>query len=418
MEKPFDIVLQKMQEKLNNKKIVVAVSTGIDSMVLLSLLEKLRNVTLIVAHVNHHKREQSNEEQAFIKSYCLNKNIILEIKELHFNSTKNFQDEARKQRYLFFKDVIDKYQADYLLTAHHATDDLETILMRLIKGSSLKGYAGIMEDAEFHHIYIYRPLLNVSKNDIMQYAKEHNIMYYNDESNISDDYLRNRIRHSIIPIIEEENPSIYKNIADYKEHINESNNFLFEKINNFINHKVSLNNNIYSFKIEDFLKESDYLQVQILFELLKPLKLSKNLILELIKQIKNNKKLIINNIINDYYLVKEYGFIKLGMINKEPRYMKIIEDGNYLINDYTNVEIVKNKCYFRENNCEICYNINNLPIIIRNRKDKDKIRIKNKLVNLSDYLTNKKISHFDRFRLVLTNDQDEVIYILGLKEAL
>ena len=173
-------LLQNMQQQLNNQTVVLAVSTGIDSMVLLDIVQKLKNVKIIVAHVNHHKRLQSNEEQQYIVNYCNKRKIKCYVEELHFEDTKNFQEAARIKRYEFFEKVIRIEQASYLLTAHHATDNLETILIRLIKSSSHKGYAGIEELQRYKDYYIYRPLLKLTKQDIYAYQKEYDIKYFNE----------------------------------------------------------------------------------------------------------------------------------------------------------------------------------------------------------------------------------------------
>ena len=109
--------------------------------------------------------------------------------------------------------------ADYLITAHHADDNLETIIMRLLKSSSLKGYAGIEELINKDNYYIFRPLLENSKAEIIEYAEKNNIFYYQDDSNYSDDYTRNRIRKYITPILLEENPNLYEAISYYNKTI-------------------------------------------------------------------------------------------------------------------------------------------------------------------------------------------------------
>lgn len=410
-----DIILKELKLQLNNKIVVVGVSTGLDSMVLLNLLEHI-NCKIIVAHVNHHKREQSTLEQEYIKSYCMKKGIICEVKELFFESSQNFQEEARLKRYEFFYDLYHKYNASYLLTAHHANDDLETILMRLIRGSSLKGYAGMDVCSQYKDINIYRPLLNIQRKDILEYAESNNIKYFDDSSNDEDDYLRNRIRHNIIPIIESENPNIYETIQDFKENINNCNELVFNIIHDFEKEKVSYLDNITSFDINDFNKYNNYLKVQILFDLLKPIKPSRDLIDELIKQIENDKSLIINEIEENFFMIKEYGMIKFGKIfNHQDFYLKIDKEGIYILDDLSQLEVVKNKCNFRDKEIDLCYNINNLPIVIRTRQNGDKIKIHNKLISLSDYLTNKKITHFKRNNLVVCNDINEVLFVLGLE---
>lgn len=410
-------LLQEIQTQLNNQTIVLAVSTGIDSMVMLDLIQKVNNVKIIVAHVNHHRRNQSDEEQQYIINYCKNFKIKCYVEELFFEDTKNFQETARIKRYEFFERIITQENANYLLTAHHATDNLETILIRLIKSSSHKGYAGIEQLQKHNNYYIYRPLLKLTKQDIYDYQKEYNIKFYNDESNDHDDYLRNRIRHNIIPEMEKENPSLYKAIEIYQEHMLETNKILFEQINSFINNEVSAQNNIISFKQDSFLLLSDYLQEQVLFEIIKKYNLSKTLIEELITQIKTNKSTIINNISNELTMIKEYGLIKFGKVSKIKDICLVIEkDGTYFINDNIKIIMDKNICYFETENCKMCYNIKDLPVTIRTRQDGDKILINGQLKNLSDYLTNQKISHFVRKKLlVLTNSLNQVIYLIEEK---
>ena len=413
----FNQIITNIQKELNNSTVVVAVSTGIDSMVLLDLLLKLNNVKVIVAHVNHHKRTQSDEEQNFIEKFCCERNIKCYVKELFFESSANFQESARIKRYEFFEEVLKKETAKYLLTAHHATDNLETILIRLIKSTSHKGYAGIEKLQKKGDYIIYRPLLDVSKKDIREYQKEQNIKYFNDESNDQDDYLRNRIRHNIIPEMEKENPSLYKAIEIYQEHILETNKLLFKEINSFIKEEVLVQNNIISFKEESILKYNNYLQEQILFEILKKYSLSKILIEELIDQIKSSKNKIINTVTKELTMIKEYGYIKFGKLSKIDEFsLKVETTGQYkLPNDITLV-VDKNICYFETENNKLCYNIKDLPLYIRTRKEGDKILVNGKLKNLSDYLTNKKISHFIRESiLVVTNELNQVIDIIEIK---
>ena len=416
MNSTFEILKQKIKNQIKDDTVVVCVSTGVDSMVLFHLLKDITR-KIIVAHVNHNQREQSKEEQNFIIKLCDELGIKCYVRELHFDTHQNFQSNARFKRYEFFDEVMKKENASYLITAHHATDDLETVLMRFIKSTSLKGYSGIDHINKNNDYYIYRPLLNVSKKDIYKYAIEQGIIYYEDSSNEEDEYLRNRIRHTIIPEMEKENPSIYKELSIFKSHINYCNELLFEKINTFIKTKVETHNNIISIKISDFINENIYLQEQILFELLKKYHLSKNLVEELLKQINNNKTLIINELPNNLTFIKEYGYIRFGSINKINNIDMLIErDGVYNIDNFGKIIVDKNICYFETENSKVWYNIYALPVRLRNRLPGDKILISGKLRNVSDYLTNKKVSHIQRSNLlVLTNNENQVLFILGLK---
>ena len=188
MQKRLNAVIQDF-ELLKNKKILVACSTGIDSMVLLDLcLKYLNKENIGIAHINHKKRIESETEEEFIKNFAGKENLNIYIKHLSLNNDSNFQSWARKERYEFFKEIVKTYKYDYVLLAHHADDNLETILMRLLKSSSLKGYAGIEQLTTYQGINIYRPLLKVDKEFISWYAKENNLIYFNDCSNEEDDY--------------------------------------------------------------------------------------------------------------------------------------------------------------------------------------------------------------------------------------
>ena len=130
----------------NNDVIVVGVSGGPDSMVLLDILNKYKNkldLKIIVAHINHNVRQCSYIDENIVKDYAKESNIIFESMKIEEKIQKNFEMEARKIRYDFFKALIEKYDAKYLFTAHHGDDLMETILMRLSRGSILKGYKGI-----------------------------------------------------------------------------------------------------------------------------------------------------------------------------------------------------------------------------------------------------------------------------------
>ena len=127
----------------NDKYIVIGVSTGPDSMALLHMLQKNLNCKLVCAHINHNIRKQSNEEEIFLKEYCKNNNIIFESLKITSYTENNFENEARKKRYQFFESLLTKYNSHNLFLAHHGDDLIETVIMKIIRGSNLEGYAGI-----------------------------------------------------------------------------------------------------------------------------------------------------------------------------------------------------------------------------------------------------------------------------------
>ena len=149
--------------------VVIGLSGGKDSMCLLDLLMKLnKKITIIAAHINHNIREESNEEAKIIEKYCKEKNVIFEtIKFQKKSNNKDFNEsELREKRYDYFEKIINKYQAKYLFTAHHGDDLIETILMRITRGSDIKGYSGFDLVTPKCGYQIIKPLIYTTKEEI------------------------------------------------------------------------------------------------------------------------------------------------------------------------------------------------------------------------------------------------------------
>lgn len=204
---------------LIGKRLLVTVSGGIDSMVLLHLVKKI-NADITVAHCNFQLRgAESDADEQFVKDYA-------ESNQIPFFSTSfnteafasdyklSIQVAARELRYKWFHELLDTHKLDYIVTAHHADDNLETFLIHLTRGTGLDGLTGIPKQ----NGKIIRPLLDFSRDEILDYAKTNNVPWREDSSNNSDKYLRNKLRHDIIPVLKELNPSFlesFKNTSDY-----------------------------------------------------------------------------------------------------------------------------------------------------------------------------------------------------------
>lgn len=419
----LDNIINEIKSKLTNDKVIVACSTGVDSTVLLNLVElSLDKKQIIICHVNHQKRVSSIDEETYIKEFAKENNLKCYIKRLdHVPSGSNFQEWAREERYKFFIQTAETEGCKYILLAHHADDNLETIIMRLVKSSSLKGYAGMESESKISgkDIYIYRPLLKIPKKDLISYANNKKLKYFEDESNQTGDYTRNRIRHQITPILLEENPNLYEAINSFSETILNANQLLEKEKLSFIENKVLVNNNSneirISFKQNDFINLSSYLQVQILFRILKPFSLSRSCIDDLIKQINNDKPRVIAKINNHLNFIKEYKQITFGDfdITSLEYYKEIYEEGIYQLPNNQVFEVTKNICYFTSQTGKIWYNIDKLPLIIRTRVSGDKIKTMMGTISISDYLTNKKVPYLERKDLLLLCDNESVKAILG-----
>ena len=194
---------------LNGRKLLLATSGGIDSMVLLFLCQQLK-LEISVAHCNFQLRgDESDADESFVKNACVSLQIPIYIQKF---DTKAFADihklsiqvVARNLRYDWFQTLLVNHDLDYILTAHHLDDSLETFLINLTRGSGLDGLTGIPQQ----NGTIIRPLLPFSRKEIEAFAKENAIQWKEDSSNALDKYLRNKLRHDVIPILKEINPSL------------------------------------------------------------------------------------------------------------------------------------------------------------------------------------------------------------------
>ena len=182
-----------------NETLIVAVSYGPDSMALLHHLNKFYSKNKIIcAHVHHNHRKESDCEAKMLEEYCKNNNIIFEMMKIkNYKNDKFTEVEAREKRYKYFEELLKKYNSKYLFTAHHGDDLIETVLMKIVRGSTLKGYSGINLVSQRDNYFIVRPLLYMTKDQILSYCSENNINYAVDKSNNDIVYTRNRYRKNI-----------------------------------------------------------------------------------------------------------------------------------------------------------------------------------------------------------------------------
>jgi len=241
--------LQNNYPNIWDSKLLVAVSGGIDSMVLLDLLHKLK-LNIAIAHCNFQLRgEESNQDKEFVASVAQKNNIPFFLKD--FNTTTfaeahklSIQLAARKLRYDWFFELKQQYGFDYIVTAHHLDDSLETFFINLTRATGLEGLLGIRENES-----VIRPLLNFSKNNIQQYAVENQLAWREDASNASDKYLRNKIRHHLIPMLKEINPEFLQAFQKTRENLQATQNFINEISSKILNEILVEEKNIISLDI-------------------------------------------------------------------------------------------------------------------------------------------------------------------------
>ena len=260
----FQNVLEQLQPQSQQKTYLLAVSGGVDSMVLADLFQ-FSGLKFHIAHINYHLRnEDSKLDQKLVSDFCENYNIPFHLYEVSANDQKpenSIQNWARELRYQFFRKIQKEQNLEYLVTAHHLNDQLETFIINLSKASGIKGLSGIPANEN----QIIRPLLNFSKDEIYEFAEENKIEFREDKSNQKTDYLRNKVRHDVVPELEKINDKFLKNFSKSIEILNQTKDVLIdlvdEKISGF---KTNVETGQTIIDKDKFSKESDLIRFEIL----------------------------------------------------------------------------------------------------------------------------------------------------------
>lgn len=409
---------------INNSTIVAAISGGPDSMLLIDVLLKLRsklNLKIVIAHVHHNLRKESDEEAEQVKKYCNDNNLIFEFKKIEeYPNGKFSEDIARSIRYEFFDSVVEKYNSKILFTAHHGDDLIETILMRLTRGSTLKGYAGFESITMDRGYKIARPLIYITKKEIEDYLYKNNIWYAKDMSNESDKYTRNRYRKYILPELKKENINIHYKFIEFNEKILMANNYLLRQCDEFYE-KYIVNQEI---QIDKFNELDRIIKIYVLEKYLKGIyknniiKINNNHIDIIVKYISKNKNTIFDLPNNKKGLI-EYNKFKVIEINDNEPY-------EYIFKDY--VELPNGKKIIIDNNTKLTSNyvihLNSenlkLPFHVRNYRQGDRMIVKNMCGSkkVSDiFIDNKMKKELRNSYPVVTDNNGEIIWVPGIKKS-
>lgn len=409
-----------LDDYIFNNYVVIGVSAGPDSMCLLDLLQN-KTTKIVVCHINHNVRKESIEEEEYITKYCQDKNIILEKTTINNYQENNFENEARKKRYMFYEEILKKYNSKTLLLAHHGDDLIETILMKISRGSNLEGYAGIKEISNVKNYQIIRPLLKYTKEDIINYNKSNNIKYYNDSSNQSTNYTRNRYRLNILPLLKKEDKNIHKKYLKYSKTLIEYDDYIKREVKRNIN-------NVYKdniINIDNLNKLDTFLIKNILYNIMNNIYQNKNNIItdrhiqNIISLLNNTKPNIKIDLPNNKEIVKEYN----KLIIKD----KTSDIKNYKIefNDKIEIEnLIIEKIESEDDDSNSVCRLNSkditLPLYIRNREDGDYIILKgsNNRKKIKEIFIEKKLPLKKRNNYpLLVDSNNNIIWIPNIKKS-
>lgn len=415
MEKSLELLKSVIDNK--NDYLVVGISSGPDSMCLLDLLYK-NKYNIICAHVNHNIREESKKEYDFLKKYCEEKNIIFE--GLVLPKSNHSESYYRKKRYDFYKSLGDKYNTKFILTAHHGDDLIETILMRINRGSNLKGYIGFSKTFNEKGYIMIKPLIYYTKDEILEYNKKNNIPYFNDRTNEEDTYTRNRYRHHILPYLKKENKDIHKKFLSFSEELIDAKNYIDTKVKEAMDE----NYNNQEINIDLFNKQDSYIKVKELELILSNLygdnidKINKKHIEKIIDLIKKNINFKMNLPCN-MIVKKEYNKLVIESKKEKKSYKIEIKNEVKLDNGYI-IKKVKSTTDNSNNTIRLNSKDIKLPLYVRTRLEGDKIEIKNLkgTKKIKNVFIDEKVSPSTRDEYpIVVDSNDTILWIPGLKKS-
>lgn len=298
MEEKFLKVAQKGHFFDKHEAVLIAVSGGKDSMNLLHLLyhyQDILGIRIGVAHVNHQQRQEALVEEAYIKEWTYKRGLPCYVS---YFKGRFSEEAARRMRYHFFAEVMEKHQYTALVTAHHADDQAETILMRLIRGSRLAHLVGMKPVQPFARGELIRPLLSFRKNELMD------ITHFEDESNDSPAYFRNRIRNDYLPLLTNENPQLVSALL----HVGKESDYLHQAFRELTSH-IDIQN------LSEFQAQTAAVRYFLLQQYLEEFP--------------------------ELHLTREQFQQILGILETKANYQHYLKEGYYLIKDYQTFAITK-----------------------------------------------------------------------------
>ena len=394
-------------------------------MALMDVLLKLRkkfNLSIVCAHVNHKLRVESDDEMVWLEDFCKKKDVIFEKMIINNYGDDNFHNEARNFRYNFFESLVHKYGAKYLMTAHHGDDLMETILMRIARGSTLSGYAGFKKISVKEDYTILRPLIYVTKDELLSYNKDNGVEYVIDKSNFSDKYTRNRYRKEVLPFLKKEDPNVHLKFLKYSELLFDCDEYLDVETDKYAK---TLYNDKY-IEINKFKELDNVIQNKFINKLLESY-YEDDMILISDVHVDLIKSLIYSNRANSFiYLPNAVKVIKSYDNVYFKRETEQIDNYEIELLDYANLPNGKNiKCIESSdvnNNfyCRLSSKDVVLPLHVRTRKSGDKMMVKglNGSKKVKDIFIDSKvpISQRDLWPVVV-DSTDKIVWLPGLKKS-
>ena len=402
---------------LVGKKLLLATSGGLDSMVMVHLLHKLSH-TIAIAHCNFQLRGmESFEDQDFVNEYAQVNQIPIFITQF---DTKAFADDykvstqvaARDLRYNWFYELLENEEYDYILTAHHADDNIETFLIHLVRGTGLDGLTGIPTQ----NGSVVRPLMIFSRQEIESYAKENGISWREDSSNASDKYLRNKIRHHLVPMLKELNSDFHSSFQKTQTFLQEAQTMVedasimvYQQVAKEVDDQVFFDLNQlkrlpnYTSYLYQWLNEYGFMAWQDIYDLVDG----------------QSGKQVFSK---DYRLLKDRDFLILSQLNFE------VEQTEFSIEkDQKEVKIPLNLSFCKVDDISVVSNTTIFvdedeivfPLTLRKWQEGDVFQpfgMNGQSKKVSKFFKDEKLSLIEKEKIWLLCSQNKIIWVIGLRQ--
>lgn len=440
IEKRVHKYIEKHDLIWSNDKLLVAVSGGPDSLALLHFLRMANLVpkeAIFVGHVNHGLRENAVKEQFIVQTYCEKYDIPFFTEKINVNERakslhKGIEETARIVRYEFFEKIMAKESINKLVLAHHADDQIETILMRLVRGSSSIGWSGIQPKRSMQGGYAIRPFLTITKSEIIEYANKHELAYEIDESNYNPQYTRNRYREEVLPFLTKENPAVYNHFERFSEETSEDFQFLEDLANKLLKKNLIKNVEQTTLLLSSFKNEANPLQRRAIHLLLRYLYnedaslITANHIYQIIQMIQSDNPSSSLNLPKKLVVKRSYNELHFQFGDRQAPAEFYHQLG---LNDRIELE---NKASLRLKLKSSVVQTNGLngmlldaaditlPLIVRNRMSGDRMTMKGQAGSkkLKDIFIDAKIPRQERDNLpVITDYTGKILWIPGVKKS-
>ncbi len=398
--------LLKKNITVEKDKLLLAVSGGMDSMVMLHLFLRLK-YNVGVAHVDHSTRDgQSSEDADFVKNYCDQNGIefyTIKLDKVSFEQG-NFHDTARKRRYDFFHSIAENIGYTKICTAHHKDDEVETFFINLKRASGLRGLSGILRNYD----KVYRPLLSINRKMIEDYQHLNEVQFVHDQSNDEDVYLRNKIRHNLIPVLSSIDVQYTSSISNSINHLNASQTVLDEILR--LHYMASLGREGFLIKFDELIHLKN--GIEALYSLLSPLGFNYIQAVDLWNSRQSGKQVTSS----EFIAIKSRGSIFVLSIRNSSNHVKIKNVGSYELQDGRRLLVESSN-----NKDAIFFDENPFPLIIRSRKDGDKFKpegMEGKTKSLKKFIVDEKLNPLHKRNLLIVEKDKKIVSVLGYRNGI